>query len=486
MKSSKIWMLLSGPAMILRADADWRALAARWPGAQAVVEDQSTSWEVAQDGKYVSSLHYRATVLRGPGVLRLARFSDSYYDRYERVTVKRAVVIGPGGTVAQVGQANIRDLPMPPEEDAYYQNLRLVVISFPGLRVGATVEVDLEAARDAPPMDGAFDRLEPLQGDLPRDRQAFSVTLPASMPLAWRISRATARFTRAAREGRVTYRWELGAQPQLVAEPDMPAAEEVAPVLTLSTIPGWKDVSRWYAGLCAGGRELTPALARLVAEVTAGKTTQEERIRALFDWTFRHIRYVQTAYTGEKAGFEPASAQQTLDRRYGVCRDKAQFLVTLLRAIGEEAHIVLINIGARLDRAVPGIWFDHAIVAIRGAGGALRFLDPTAQPSSQYLPCMDQGREALVCTAPGEDLLTTPLAPAGENRLDLALETVLGAAKLLEHRKIAPETLRDEVTSPNGVTFAALNRLKAGDFRTLIKETVAAGKARAHELSKDA
>ena len=68
----------------------------------------------------------------------------------------------------------------------------------------------------------------------------------------------------------------------------------------------------------------------------------------------------------------------------------------------------------------------------------------------------------------------------------LALETVLGAAKLLEHRKIAPETLRDEVTSPNGVTFAALNRLKAGDFRTLIKETVAAGKARAHELSKDA
>ena len=68
----------------------------------------------------------------------------------------------------------------------------------------------------------------------------------------------------------------------------------------------------------------------------------------------------------------------------------------------------------------------------------------------------------------------------------LALETVLGAAKLLAHRQIAPETLRDEVTSPNGVTFAALNRLKAGDFRTLIRETVAAGKARAHELSKDA
>lgn len=65
----------------------------------------------------------------------------------------------------------------------------------------------------------------------------------------------------------------------------------------------------------------------------------------------------------------------------------------------------------------------------------------------------------------------------------LATETVLGAARLLARRKIPAEQLRDEVTSPNGTTFAALQRLAAGDFRELIRTAVLAAKARSEELS---
>lgn len=68
----------------------------------------------------------------------------------------------------------------------------------------------------------------------------------------------------------------------------------------------------------------------------------------------------------------------------------------------------------------------------------------------------------------------------------LAVETLLGAARLLARKQIDPETLRDQVTSPNGTTFAGLQRLKAGDFRGLIRETVLAATARSRELSRDA
>lgn len=68
----------------------------------------------------------------------------------------------------------------------------------------------------------------------------------------------------------------------------------------------------------------------------------------------------------------------------------------------------------------------------------------------------------------------------------LAVETLLGSARLLARKKIDPEILRDQVTSPNGTTFAGLQRLKAGDFRGLIKETVRAATERSKELSKDA
>lgn len=67
----------------------------------------------------------------------------------------------------------------------------------------------------------------------------------------------------------------------------------------------------------------------------------------------------------------------------------------------------------------------------------------------------------------------------------LAVETVLGAGRLLARRGVAPEKLRDEVTSPNGVTFAGLQRLAAGNFRALIADVVQTARARSEELSRD-
>ncbi len=75
------------------------------------------------------------------------------------------------------------------------------------------------------------------------------------------------------------------------------------------------------------------------------------------------------------------------------------------------------------------------------------------------------------------------LTPETSNQL--AVETLLGAARLLARKQIDPEILRDQVTSPNGTTFAGLQRMKARDFRGLIKETVIAATERSKELSQD-
>jgi pyrroline-5-carboxylate reductase len=67
----------------------------------------------------------------------------------------------------------------------------------------------------------------------------------------------------------------------------------------------------------------------------------------------------------------------------------------------------------------------------------------------------------------------------------LALQTALGAAQLLAHTGVAPETLRDQVVSPNGTTFAGLQVLAARQFRDTLKDTVAAAARRSEELSRD-
>ncbi len=65
----------------------------------------------------------------------------------------------------------------------------------------------------------------------------------------------------------------------------------------------------------------------------------------------------------------------------------------------------------------------------------------------------------------------------------LALETVLGAARLVKETGEKPETLRDLVTSPGGTTLAGLKVMEEGRFRDLLRDTVLAARKRSEELS---
>jgi pyrroline-5-carboxylate reductase len=66
----------------------------------------------------------------------------------------------------------------------------------------------------------------------------------------------------------------------------------------------------------------------------------------------------------------------------------------------------------------------------------------------------------------------------------LAIETILGSGRLMARSDEHPETLRNYVTSPNGTTQAALERLTEGDFRKLIADAVSAARDRSLELSR--
>ena len=65
----------------------------------------------------------------------------------------------------------------------------------------------------------------------------------------------------------------------------------------------------------------------------------------------------------------------------------------------------------------------------------------------------------------------------------LAIQTMLGTAKLLAETGMHPEALVDGVTSPGGTTIAAIEALEARAVRAAFGEAVAAAVARAKELS---
>ena len=65
----------------------------------------------------------------------------------------------------------------------------------------------------------------------------------------------------------------------------------------------------------------------------------------------------------------------------------------------------------------------------------------------------------------------------------LAVQTVLGAARMLAETQEHPALLREKVTSPGGTTIAALHTLEKGSFHGLIMDAVDAACRRSRELA---
>jgi len=66
----------------------------------------------------------------------------------------------------------------------------------------------------------------------------------------------------------------------------------------------------------------------------------------------------------------------------------------------------------------------------------------------------------------------------------LAVQTLLGSAKLLESSDEHAAALRAQVTSPGGTTAAGVRALESGGFRSAVLDAVSAATERAHELGQ--
>ena len=70
-----------------------------------------------------------------------------------------------------------------------------------------------------------------------------------------------------------------------------------------------------------------------------------------------------------------------------------------------------------------------------------------------------------------------------EDATTLTIQTIVGAAALLEKSGDTPTTLREKVTSPNGVTAAALASFNEAGISKMVADAMKAGAIRSQELA---
>jgi transglutaminase-like putative cysteine protease len=392
--------------------------------ANAVTKYDCTLVQLEADGKSNTLRHYRIVLFTDRAVRSYAQDVTIYNVGYDTVEILSAKVHLPSGRMVDVGPEAVKDVPMPAFGKFFLQNVREKIITFPELSKGAEIEVAYREITRDPPMANNFDFSEPFEYRDPLQEKYVEVVAPANMPLKWKAGGGDIPYRKTTEGDRVRHVWSLENVPQLVPEPGMPPSPEVAKRLFVTTVNDWKTWSRWYFELSQPEMIADEDVRRTVNELTAGKNSVQEKLDAIFYFVSNDIRYVETALTGRKAGYKPEPAAVTLRNKYGVCRDKAALMVTMLREAGIPADIVLMNPAWKIDGEIPVDQFNHAIVAAYLDGKTV-WIDPTVEKTKDYLAANEQDRAVLICDEQGKDLRWTPVEPSEQNLYQIQAQSVL-------------------------------------------------------------
>lgn len=323
---------------------------------------------VAEDGRVITTSTYAVRIINREGRAS-AVATVGYETDIEKVRELRAWLIRPSGQVKNYGKDSILD--EADLNDVYDESRTKRIVARDDAEPGAVF--GYQATSETRPFFNQsmwyFQEVNPV----------LSSKITLIMPAGWHASGIT--FNHAKVEPVVSgtsYTWELRDLPPLEVEPASPRLINLVPRLAITyspaegaritdsrTFDSWVEVSRWYTQLSE-----TPALpdervAAKAQELAANAKTELERIRAIG-------RYVQSIqYISIQIGvgrWRPHAAAQVLAKSYGDCKDKANLMRSMLKALRIQSYPILIYSGD--PTFVQEFWpspsqFNHCIIAIK-------------------------------------------------------------------------------------------------------------------------
>jgi hypothetical protein len=366
---------------------------------------------------------------------REAEVVEGYEKGGRQVKELHAWLVAPGGFVKTFDKNSVQDLGV--YNDALYDDYRVRRIKADNAEIGSVFVYESEVTEKATTAEDRF----AFQVELPEVESRYSITVPAG----W-----TARATVLNHEAVApvvdgsTYTWTLKNLAFREQEPGSPELMSTSPILAVDYQPapgvsdppsfkGWPDVSRWHTAIAEPQAVITPEMAAKVRELTAGATTEYDKIRALCHYV-QKVRYVEIAMDlSHNGGVRPHPAGQVFEKQYGDCKDKANLLRAMLKSAGIQSYLIAIYSGDRTyvkkEWASPS-QFNHMILGVAVSDavksptvistgvGRLLIFDPTDDKTPMGdLPSYEQGSYALICAAEKGDIAQMPVITPDANLL---------------------------------------------------------------------
>lgn len=411
---------------------------------KAVVLLKDVNAVVAADGRVTTTTNYAVRILTREGRSE-ALASEAYLTESGKVRELKAWLIRPNGDVKSYGKEQTLDAALNPEDVYDEYRVRLISASDdiydPGTVFGYQAVVE---ERTVISQDSFY-----FQDDLPALVSRYSVTVPAG----WRAGGVT--FNHAKVEPTAagsTYTWELRGLPPVTDEPNSPGMYALVPRLAVSFFPPagsplrafetWGDVARFMSEMEDSQADVNDAVAAKARELTASAKTELEKIQAIGRYV-QNVRYISVQTNLAKGGgYRPHLATEVFAKSYGDCKDKANLMRSMLKAVKIDSYLVSIFAGdpvyVRPEWPSP-VQFDHCIIAIKVSDetqaatvvkhpqlGRLLIFDATS-PNTPVgdLPESEQDSLALIDAKETTELTRMPVTPPDANRLERTTDVTL-------------------------------------------------------------
>jgi tetratricopeptide (TPR) repeat protein/transglutaminase-like putative cysteine protease len=396
--------------------------------ATACVLYAGTNYTIEPDGTVEGIFHEITRLNSRKAIEKLGEHRGITWDPgHQKPTVHEACVHKPDGrkVAVEARDVHVRDVST---DFQVYDHEKQLVVTFPTLEVGDTIEVKWSVRGRNPEYHGNhFTRYTFGDTTHPILIDELRLRLPRDKPLKWAAAGGKIEPVVSESAGMTMYHWKATDTLPLPKDERLPSSEELRLSVSCSTFPSWEAIAEWKTKLRKECWQCSDDVKKVVAEVTRGLTDPVARARALTYWMRRNVRYVSI---GLGHDFTPHLPGEVLANRYGDCKDGSQLLAVMLREAGLKVELVTLGTrddGQVLDQ-VPSPWGTHAILVVT-IDGKEHWIDTTASLSGwDFLPRDDRERRCYLVDDQGHiRLTTTPAMTPDDNKMVQTSEVWIAA-----------------------------------------------------------
>lgn len=401
----------------------------------AIVEVDTSTYDVKRDGTYTAEYDSRIAVLSEAGRDAQAVKRVGFNARAAKFELISAATINDGVEI-KVAPSNIEIKEI--GDAKVFDSMKEAIISFPSVRVGSKIALRYRLKFNEVPLEGFFSAGIIL--DL-RNVDMYRQSIRSELPLFVSIHDKMGLFDVKQRKEGSRYIVEISNKEKIrlevVQEDGVFVDNGRLPSVLVSTQESWKnfgksvvDIQEKYLAI-ANPKQLPQSLEAIRA--AAQNEPIERRMAFVAGRVAQEFRYFGD-WRRRKGGHEPRSLEEFAETAYGDCKDMSMAVVAIARAMGLKADLAWLWRGdVFLDdnyyRLPNEFSFNHAVARVEDGG--VQWIDatnPVAIPGKVFADIAQ--RPALVFAKDGVYFDRTPDLSSKDSftRVDLVLHPKAGGS----------------------------------------------------------